>query len=156
MRQVHAYGMPRLAQGERDGTVVPVELHKSLAQTQDGNHRTGAEVIEVGLHFTGNAHFAPLVPGHIQAQTGGEGHETPVETGILVIAVLHTHILGHIVIKVLRTGIHGTGIGGYVVTDKAVQLEVGRLFFLRKSSAPDQERCQNNDMFLHIMQTGTV
>ena len=116
--QVRGHGMPGLADGEGQRAVVPVQLHVCLTQTKDGN-RT-AEVVEIGLHLAGDAHGANLIGRYIQAQAGGEGNETPVETAVHVHTVLHVMTLGHIEIQVLCTGVDGTGIGGDVVADKSV------------------------------------
>jgi len=149
VRHVGRHGMPGLADGEAHGSVVPVQLHEGLTQTQGGNGT--AEVVEVGLYLTGNTHGAPLVGRHIQSQTGSKGDKAPVETVIEVHSTGHVVTLGHVEIEVLGTSAHSAGIGGYVVTDKAVKLEVCRFLFLRKGGAASKQGGQdNNDTFFHI------
>ena len=139
---VGRHGMPGLADGKAHGAVVPAQLYEGLTQPQGG--RRAAEVVEVRLHLAGNAHGAPLVAGHVQAQAGGEGHEAPVEAVVGVKAVCHVLALGHIEVKVFGSGVHGAGIGHNVVTDEAVQLEMRGFFLggLRKSGAAGEQRCQ--------------
>ena len=63
--------------------------------------------------------------------------------------------LGHIEVEVFGTGAHGAGVGRQVVTDETVELEVRRLFLLRKSGAAGEQRCHcKKYYFFHIKQTG--
>ena len=152
---VGRHRMPGLAQREGDGAFVPAEFHESLAQAQDGD--AAAEVVEVGLDLAGNAHGVPLVAGDVQAQTGREGDETPVEADVQVVAPAEVRILGHVEIKVFRAGADLTGIDHGVIADKAVQFELGRRF-LRNGSASGQERrhCKEYHFLSHIRRTGRV
>ena len=157
VRHVGGHGMPRLADSERNGAIVPIELHESLTQTQGGNR--AAEVVEIGLYLTGDAHGAPLVSRDIQSQAGGEGDEAPVKAVVGVkaeisaVSVLVIMALGHVEIQVLGATVHGAAVGREVVTDEAVKLEVRGFLFLRKGGAAGEQGGQdNNDTFLHSMQ----
>ena len=132
MGHIGSHRMPRLADCQGQRNVVPTQFNKGLTEAQN-RHRAG-EVVEVCLHFSGDAHGAELVAGNVQSKTGGKGHEAPVETSIGVNAFcIDTQVFRHVKVQVLCTGINSAAVRSHVVADETVKFKLGGSLLLRHS-----------------------